>query len=74
MTDINVLMALLREQEKAAKAEKADFDTWTEQDVQKMLAGGAEVDRLLRGESSALTPAERAEVDRLTKLAAEDRN
>lgn len=71
MTDIYALAALLREQEKAATAEKAQFTTWTEQDVQKMLHSD-EADRLMRGEHSTLTTTERAEVERLAALAAEE--
>ena len=72
MTDVKALAALLREQERAATAEKAEFTTWTEQDVQRMLAGGGEADRLLRGEHTTLTSAERAEVERLANLADEE--
>lgn len=72
MTDINTLIALMREQEKAATAEKAEFTTWSESDIQKMLAGDGEVDRLLRGEHTILSAAERAEVARLATLAAEE--
>jgi hypothetical protein len=71
VTDIYALAAMLREQEKAATAEKASFMTWTEQDVQKMFHND-EADRLMRGEHSTLTTAERAEVSRLAKLAAEE--
>lgn len=71
MTDIKALAALLREQERAATAEKAEFTTWTEQDVQKMLHSD-EADRLMRGEHTTLTADERAEVARLAALAAEE--
>jgi len=71
MTDIRTLVSIMREQEKAATAEKAAFDTWSDQDVRKMLSND-ESDRLLRGEHSTLSAAERAEVTRLAKLAAEE--
>ncbi|WP_341954542.1 hypothetical protein [Microbacterium sp. LWH13-1.2] len=72
MTDIYALAALLREQEKAAKVEQAEFTTWTEADIRKMLTGEGEADRLMRGEHATLTAGERAEVARLAALAAEE--
>lgn len=71
MTDLDALIALMRKQERAATAEKAEFTTWSESDIHKMLAGEGEADRLLRGEHTTLTPGERAEVERLANLAAE---
>lgn len=71
MTDIKVLAALLREQENVATADKAQFTTWTEHDVQRVFHN-EESDRLMRGEHTTLSAAERAEVERLAALAAED--
>lgn len=63
----------LREQDAAAAEDAKRFHRWTEAETVAMLdPNNPEVARLLRGDHSALTPAERAEVDRLAALAAED--
>jgi hypothetical protein len=71
--DLRRLIDGMREQEAAAIEEKKRFHTWTEADSVAVLdPNNPEVARLLRGDHSTLTPAERAEVERLAALSAED--
>jgi hypothetical protein len=75
MTDDSLrrLIVGMRAQEAAAREDAKQFHSWTEAETVAMLdPNNAEVARLLRGDHSTLTPAERAEVDRLAALAAED--